>query len=379
MEKSSFKKSLLCATLIVAASTLYMACKKNSSSGPANPAAGGGPVRAYKGTQAPGDVWNWTLNDTAHTFTAVWDHGTTTPSDDITLQGVWSELTTGYLKLVIRQSNPADPQVPVDGSAYFYALEVPGVALFLKPEGSILGDNIISSVYHGATTGYAGAYNWVHAALPSAADALTSEGYGTLTLTESSPGNLTVTGHTYSLDYLVNGVGTVNHDMTPSSATVDADGSLVLSGGGVGQATSSGSLIIDYGAGNGGVFAGRQDNTLTMEGVSGSTYNCFSFRSRGVSDDEGRIRFVTADSAVYESYANVETGALGSITVPFKFSGIRNGAFSIRGYDSPGVPDNGPITGFAMQNGTSKVLAIMSISCDSDPTRCGYFILGASH
>lgn len=352
----------------------FMACKKNSSTAPA-----GSPVRVYRGTQAPGDVWNWTLNDTAYTFTAVWDHGTTDPSDDITLGGTYTVLSTGYLKVVVTSSNPSDPQIPVDGSAFFYALEVPGVSLFLKPEGSILGDNIISSVYHGTVTSYAGTYNWVHAALPAAADALTSGGYGTLTLTQATPGNLNVTGHTYSLDYLTTGVGTVNQDMTPSTATVDASGSLVLSAGGVGQATASGSLMIDYGSGNGGVFAAKQDNSLTLDVVSGSTYNCFLFRSRGVSEDKGRIRFVGTDSAVYESYDNVETGALGTIVVPFKFTAIHNGAFTIQGYDAPGVPDNGPITGFAMQYNGSKILAIMSISCDSDPTRCGYFILGASH
>ena len=70
----------------------FVACKKNSGSAPAS-----SPVRVYKGTQAPGDVWNWTLNDTAHTFTAVWDHGTTDPSDDITLGGTYTVLSTGGL------------------------------------------------------------------------------------------------------------------------------------------------------------------------------------------------------------------------------------------------------------------------------------------
>jgi hypothetical protein len=138
-------------------------------------------------------------------------------------------------------------------------------------------------------------------------------------------------------------------------------------------------MIIDYGAGNGGVFAARQDPSLTLAALSGSTYNCFMFRSRGVSEDKARIRFVTADSAVVELYSNVETGALGAIAVPFKFTAINNGALSITAYDSPGVPSQGPVTGFAMQYNGSKVIALMSISCDSDPTRCGFFILGASN
>ena len=77
----------------------------------------------YRGTQAPGDVWSYTLGTT--TFTATnetlgHDYG-----------GTIAELDNGYLKLNVTSSDNPDliGKLPVP----CHALEVPGVALILKP------------------------------------------------------------------------------------------------------------------------------------------------------------------------------------------------------------------------------------------------------
>src|SRR5690606_12964156 len=118
-------------------------------------------AEVYKGTQSPGDVWTWALDKEQGHMMATWDYGTfDDTSDDISIEGTFETLPSGFLKVTITKSVPESDEIPTDGSAWFYALEIPDMAMVIKPEGSIKGD-IIAMVPQGDCASIPGTYNYI--------------------------------------------------------------------------------------------------------------------------------------------------------------------------------------------------------------------------
>ena len=150
---------------------LWMAgCSNNEESSQPKPFVNPSVADVYKGTQSPGDVWTWNLDKEQKHMTASWDHGTFDNSaDDVSIEGTFETLPSGFLKVTITKATPVTDEIKTDGTAWFYALEIPGMALVVKPEGSIKGD-IIAMVSQGECADIPGTYNYIISAPGNLAD-----------------------------------------------------------------------------------------------------------------------------------------------------------------------------------------------------------------
>ena len=105
--------------------------------------------------------------------------GTTT----LTVNGTYSRLSTGFVKLTVTSSDPVD-QVPAGETAY--GLEIPGLAFLLKPAGS--DANIIPMVVSGDCPTADMSMNWIQVETDDSqiATSTSSDYYGTFTYTHST-------------------------------------------------------------------------------------------------------------------------------------------------------------------------------------------------
>jgi hypothetical protein len=106
-----------------------------------NPLGGGSPIPAttYNGTQSPGDAWTWIIGN--DTFLC------TNEALGYTLAGDIEVLNSGFRKATITYSSTIE--IPGDGSAHAYFLEVPNTALIAKPTGE--SENVIYCAASAAT------------------------------------------------------------------------------------------------------------------------------------------------------------------------------------------------------------------------------------
>ena len=246
----------------------------------------------YKGTQSPGDVWTWSLDKEQKHMTASWDHGTFDNSaDDVEIEGTFETLPSGFLKVTITKATPVSDEIETDGTAWFYALEIPGMALVVKPEGSIKGD-IIAMVSQGECADIPGTYNYIISAPGNqdSYDPITSEAFGYLELTASGSG-FDVSGYKFSLDCVNGGkcseTGIING--LPSGKCTDG-GEVVVSENGntvaQGQFTAGGVMMMDFGYGNGGVFALEAGASATKASLQNNTYTGIAYMPKNNDDDK---------------------------------------------------------------------------------------------
>jgi len=234
-------------------------------------------AETYKGTQSPGDVWTWSLDKEQGHMTATWDYGTfDDSSDDITIEGTFETLPSGYLKVTIVDTEPANDEIPTDGTAWFYALEIPNMAMVVKPEGSIKGD-IIAMVAEGDCATIEGAYNYVISAPGNGKDfdPVTEEAFGYAEFTDNGSG-FDVNGYKFSLDCIngacsdtgpIEGLPVATCDNGGFVSIADASGTQAQ-----GQFTQSGAMMMDFGYGNGGVFATKTTESATKDAFLDNTY-----------------------------------------------------------------------------------------------------------
>ena len=151
--------------LSVLFSILVTAC----GGGSGDSSSGGGDV--YLGTQSPGDVWTWTLNND-NSFSAV------NETLSHTYSGTYATLSSGFLKLsVTATSDPGVIATPAS-PAIAYAFEVPGTALIVKPAGA--DSDVIVAAAQGTCPTADAVYNWT--VMPSATwDSTQDEAYGVTT------------------------------------------------------------------------------------------------------------------------------------------------------------------------------------------------------
>jgi hypothetical protein len=266
---------LFCA---LAVGFLLTSCSNNEEDAQPKPFVNPEVAEVYLGTQSPGDVWSWSLDKEQGHMIATWDFGTfDDPSDDIEIQGTFETLPSGFLKVTITQSTPENEEIPTDGSAWFYALEIPGMAMVVKPEGSIKGD-LISMIPQGDCADIPGTYNYIISAPGNGAEysPITDEAFGYVAFAENG-GSFDISGYKFSLNCIDGGAcsetGPINGI---PSATCVSDGQVVISESGntvaQGQFTNAGAMMMDFGYGNGGVFALKASDNATKASLLNNTY-----------------------------------------------------------------------------------------------------------
>jgi hypothetical protein len=283
------KKSNLVVALIVG---LVSGCStdENGAEPTKKPFINPNVAKVYTGTQSPGDVWEWTLDKEQGHMIASWDYGTfDDTSDDINIEGTFETLPSGFLKVTITKSEPVSEEIPTDGTAWFYALEIPGMAMIIKPEGSIKGD-IIAMVPQGECASVPGTYNYIISAPGNRSDynPISEEAFGYLEVAEQGA-DFKLSGYKFSLDCVNGGdcsdTGIINGIPT---ATCAGGGSIVISESGStvakGQFTNGGAMMMDFGYGNGGVFALKAGENATKASLLNNTYAGIAYMPKNNSD-----------------------------------------------------------------------------------------------
>lgn len=244
----------------------------------------------YKGTQSPGDVWTWALDKEQGHMTATWDYGTfDDPGDDITIEGTFSTLPSGFLKVTITKAVPASAEIPDDGSAWFYAIEIPGMAMIIKPEGSIKGD-VIAMVAQGDCADVPGTYNYIISAPGERSnyDPITQEAFGYLEVTNNGS-DFALSGYKWSLD-CVNGGNCTDTGVINGipMASCKGGGDVVITDGGEtvasGQFTGGGAMMMDFGFGNGGAFALKASGNATKASLLNNDYLGVAYMPKNEND-----------------------------------------------------------------------------------------------
>jgi hypothetical protein len=275
-------------------------------------------AEVYKGTQSPGDVWTWSLDKEQGHMTASWDYGTfDDTSDDIAIEGTFETLPSGYLKVTITKATPENEEIKTDGSAWFYALEIPGMAMVIKPEGSIKGD-IIAMIPQGDCASIPGTYNYIISA-PGQSESynpITSEAFGYVEIAEDGS-DFSLSGYKFSLD-CINGdcseTGPINGI---PSATCVGGGEVVISENGntiaQGQFTNAGAMMMDFGYGNGGVFALRTGENATKAALLNNTYFGIAYLPQNQNDKTVPVKLAFIENdlgnmiGTGHPFSNIET------------------------------------------------------------------------
>jgi hypothetical protein len=229
-------------------------------------------TRTYVGTQAPGDLWTW----------SILPGGTWNATNDtlgFMYAGTWATLPSGFVKLTIATST--DPGTAAGDAAY--ALEVPDSVLVVMPAGA--DENLILAARTGTcAAGPSLALNYVQMT-DSGFDELTDEAYGVAAVTIAGS-TWSGTGASYLLDgtslgssplpSLTCSLGLVTNPLDPSDVSVYAP---------------TGVLISDSGPGMGGVMG--MDAPATNVDLSdvlalGREYRAFSYQDESLTGQDNR-------------------------------------------------------------------------------------------
>jgi|GEM_PF-6715945 len=255
----------------------------------------------FLGTQGPGDVWSWQLNDA--TFTA------TNQTQGYTYSGTKSVLPTGFLKLNV--TDTTDPNVTVGQSAY--ALELNNTALVMKMAGADTLPPIVAASLGSNPPGPVATFNFVAVGSATFQQA-TDMAYGYVAYN--------VAGNQYS--------GTEHRFAIDGTALANANSNLTGSNGEMTQAspaatgamTPSGVCVLDFGPGAGGLIGVVQPTANVDLADIGNQH------FRGFLINQGKTQCVdvtpngdgTLHGAGYANPSGVETGTFddgSGVTVTF--------------------------------------------------------------
>ena len=329
-------------------------------------------IKYYKGTQSPGDVWEWEINETTGKMTASWDYGTfDNTDDDISIEGDVEKLSSGYLKVTITNVTPASEEIPTNGTAWFYAMELPNMALVIKPEGAIKGD-IIAMVAQGDATQMAGDYNYIITAPGNGVefDPNTEESLGAVTMTPSVDG-FDISGNAWSLDCYTGACSYESEIGGVPTAVVEENGNFKIydtedqSTVASGQYTEAGILMVDFGYGNGGVFALRQ-NDLTMDVFNGNQFNGIAyFPTRSGNDKTVPVALEIGENGMATgfAYSNIETNQFeNESVVSIEFLGIDKGMVNGLIHHNDGTDT--VLAGAVLSQGEKQILILSSTTSE---------------
>lgn len=281
-------------TLAVAAVLVAGGCGGSASSS-VSPAS-----RSYLGTQAPGDVWTWTISN--GTFTA------TNETKNYTYSGTESVLPTGFLKLQMQTTT--DPNVNPGDSAY--AIELPNTALVLEPAGADTNPPVTACALGSNPPGPSVSYNYVTVPSTTWTNAMAAGGYVTFNV---SGNNYSGTSHDLNVGGSLLNTGTASFTCVGGHLTCTSNG--VNYNGAV---TPSGVIVVDYGPGNGGIIGVQQPaSPISLSAVGQMSFHGFLIKQGQTQEIEATPN---GDGTLHGvGYADVETGTLQSdgsgVTVTF--------------------------------------------------------------
>lgn len=253
-------------------------------------------ISTYRGTQSPGDVWEWQFDNINNRIIAIWDKGTfDDTTDDIRIEGSFQKFSSGFIRVDIDTVIPSTSEIPDDGTAFFYALEVSEMALMVKPEGSIKGD-VIALVAEGECSAVPDSYNYIVTAPGNPSfDPITEEAYGTITINTSG----IISGMKQSLD-CINGTCTVSGPINGlPEMNCSGNGQIEVKETAMtiaqGQFTNAGVMMMDFGLGEGGIFALKKDPSVSLNDLGNTIYNGIVYQPESMNDKTlpVRLNFIT--------------------------------------------------------------------------------------
>jgi hypothetical protein len=328
-------------------------------------------AKVYKGTQSPGDVWSWSLDQEQGHMTASWDHGTfDNTSDDLAIEGTFTKLPSGFLKVTITKVTPASVEVKTDGSAWFYALEIPGMAMIVKPEGSIKGD-LIAMIPEGDCAAIPGKYNYVISAPGDGANynPITSEAFGYIDVAQSNSG-FSISGYKFSLDCIGGACSETGVISGIPTATCVNKGEVVITSDGKtaakGQFTNAGAMMMDFGYGNGGVFALKAGEAATKGSLLNNTYSGIAYMPQNNNDKTMPVKLSFANNGLDNMigtgnpYSDIEKNLVnnGEGAVVLVDNVVNGRVYGTMNFDND--VDNSKMAGALLVNGTNQILILSS-------------------
>jgi hypothetical protein len=216
-------------------------------------------VRAYLGTQSPGDVWSWIVTGVdSGTFVATKE----TASDTYTYSGTFDKVPSGYKKFTVDWSDQGGLSLPAD----VYGLELPGTAFYVKDPAA----NVVVATAKRESLPDPENYVWVK--IPTTSWSTSVDSYGTLeVLPGPEPGTYSLEGISYTFN------DTVQSDWI-FGPFIFADGQLTMEGSGWDIYIGANKVFaVDKGPGNGGYFGSEmQYGSVTGEAI-GAEYLGISY------------------------------------------------------------------------------------------------------
>lgn len=318
------KYSFIITTFVTLGTAAFVAQGCGSSTN-----AGSNPIN-YIGTASPGDVWNFTIDRPAGTFSGTSDGGHPgVTTSQVTVSGSLTSFANGFLKLTVTTSS-SNSGITVDGTHNIaYALEVPTVALIVQPAN---GGPVITSIYNGGCGALSGAgFNYVRAGFGNKTyNVGTADAYGSATMNGNSSAPQITGGSSNSI------TGT-SLGFTPPGTGSCSNGTITFPGGitGIVTTASGGIMILDQGAGKGGivVFGG---NSLGAADVASKTFNGLIFKNNSSSTQAIKVVFNASSVGTVYSYTSVDNNTVGAATNLIK-NITGSGAIAGNAFDADGV------------------------------------------
>ena len=278
-------------TLILGITAMFTACSSDSS--PSD--------TTYNG---PGSRYVTTFRSDG-TFTLIQYPDASSTTADITVDGTYTTLSTGFKKLTVTSATGTGAPSAGDEA---YGIEVPGYVFVLKPLGS--GDQIIPMVTSGACPSADMTANWAVVNLDSGATVASADLGGTFnydyaTSTASVPAKFDVSGGSLGSNTI--GTGSCSDGIMTIG---NVDMYLTDSGGAIVNTDTSDPNNATY------IFAFAQTAIGTKSSLDG-TYAGLVFNDSGASGSKiSPVKLVcSSGTCTGNAYTDVETGALDSGTV----------------------------------------------------------------
>lgn len=256
--KKQFYYGLMVALLLSAAAFIY-GCGSAATSG----GGGGGATISnrtgtyhYAGTQAPGDVWSWTISTS--------EFSGTNESNGSWVTGEWTTLASGFGKLTVIGSSTIDA---IGKSAYF--VEYPDTALIVIPVGESNNPIICAA----RATSHPTDKNYVSIAVPGDTwNKASSTAYGTANVTwETNTARFNVSEFQWDGSPKAPGADELTFEASTGMLTSTTGGLEKL------FLTPSGMFIVDNGPGAGGHIGISVESFSSIEAANHS-YRGINFR-----------------------------------------------------------------------------------------------------
>ena len=271
----------------------------------------------YFGSGSPGDVWQFTIDRGLGTFTGKSDGGKPSdPTAAFTVGGTVETTGSTFLKLTVTSFTGAGQGPTMNGvDNVGYALEIPSVALLIKPQGN---SPMIAAVYKGDCTALSGAgFGWVRTGFGSKQfNVETEDVYGSVTLNGNSTAPGIENGNGFSITGTqLTGDGTA-HPFDGKGTGTCTDGVISFPNGvtGVATQTSGGLMILDQGQGQGGIVV-MGHASLTADQFTGRSYSGFVFHNNSNQTDAIKVTFDSTGSGDVKPYTDLVAGTLGASVV----------------------------------------------------------------